>query len=308
MADDPALATSPSSTPEPAPEEARPASGLPFGLTVDELVWLAAVGIGFAAAFGPELIWMFGRWMASEYYGHGLFIPLISAYLMYRRRDAVAALVARPDRLGAVLIVVGLLLHVLAVLVDVNFASNFAAIIVLWGFVAWSWGRPAALALLFPIAYLSFMVPVDRLLIDAFASPLQLTAAKMASGFSGAIGIPVTRDGVNLSVPQYTFEVAVPCSGLKSLTTMTALAALFAYLVKGRLWRRLVLVGSALPVALLANASRVTLILLVARSMGANMAEGFFHGFSGVVVFVIGLLGLYGVGRLLGCHTLRDGI
>jgi exosortase len=149
---------------------------------------------------------------------------------------------------------------------------------------------------------------VDRLLIDAFASPLQLTAAKMAAGFGGAIGIPVTRDGVNLSVPQYTFEVAVPCSGLKSLTTMGALAVLFAYLVKGPLWRRLVIVASAVPVALLANATRVTLILLVAQSMGANMAEGFFHGFSGVMVFAIGLLGLYAVGRLLGCHALRDDI
>jgi len=308
MADDPALAAPSSDASEPAPDEAGSTSGLPFGLTVDESIWLAAIGIGFAAAFGPELIWMFGRWMDSEYYGHGLFIPLISAYLMYRRRNAVAALVGRPDRLGLVLVIVGLLLHLLAVVVDVNFACNFAAIIVLWGFIAWSWGRPVALALLFPIAYLSFMVPIDRLLIDAFASPLQLTAAKMAAGFSGAIGIPVTRDGVNLSVPQYTFEVAVPCSGLKSLTTMGALSVLFAFLVKGPLWRRLVLVASALPVALLANATRVTLILLVAQSMGANMAEGFFHSFSGVVVFAIGLLGLYGVGRLLRCHTLRDDI
>ena len=308
MADDPALAAPSPDAPKPAPEEAFSASGLPFGLTVDELLWLAAIGIGFAAAFGPELVWMFGRWMHSEYYGHGIFIPLVSAYLIYRRRDVAAAVAGAPDRLGLVLALVGLLLQVLAVVVDVNFASNFAAIIVLWGFVAWSWGRRTALVLLFPIAYLSFMVPVDRLLIDAFASPLQLTAAKMAAGFGGAIGVPVVRDGVNLSVPHYTFEVAVPCSGLKSLTTMGALAALFAYLVKGPTWRRLVLVASALPVALLANATRVTLILLVAQSMGASMAEGFFHSFSGVVVFAVGLLGLYGVGRLLGCHALRDDI
>jgi len=278
------------------------------GLTADDLFWPAVVGIGFAAVFGPELLWMLDRWVHSEYYEHGFLIPIVSAYLMYRRRDAIAALVSRPDRLGLAMIVGGLLMHLLAVYVDVNFASNLALVVVLWGVVAWSWGRPVAVALLFPIAYLAFMVPVDRLLIDAFASPLQLLAAKLAAGLSHAVGVPVMREGVNLSVPGYTFEVAVPCSGLKSLTTMTALAVLYAYGLRARLWQRLALVASALPVALIANVARVTVILVVARGMGANLAEGFFHGFSGVVVFAVGLLGLYGVGRLLGCRALRDDI
>jgi exosortase len=290
------------------------------GLTADELFWLAALGVGLAAAFGPELIWMFDRWLHSEYYEHGFLIPVVAAWLMYRRREQVAALAAgamngAPTGVGRdesrpyiAVIVAGLALHLLAVLVDVNFASGFAMVVTLWGVVAWLWGRRVALALLFPIAYLAFMVPVDRLLIDAFASPLQLLVARMAAAVSHAIGVPVTREGVNVGVPSYLFEVAVPCSGLKSLTAMAALAALYAYGVKGRLWQRLTIFASALPIALVANVARVTLILWVAHRLGANLADGFFHGFSGAVVFGVGLLGLYGVGRLVGCRALRDGI
>jgi len=309
MADDPALDAASDAGVEPK-TPARPSLGatLPYGLTVGELFWLAAIGVASAVVFGPEFAWMFDRWMHSEYYGHGVFIPLLSGYLLYRRRDAVAPLVARPDGLGLAAIVAGLLVHLLGVEVDVNFVSGFAAVVVLWGVVAWVWGRPVGLALLFPIAYLGFMVPVDRLLIDALASPLQLLAAKMAGGFGQAISMPVVREGVNLSLPGYSFEVAVPCSGLKSLITMLALATLYAYWLKARLWQRLAIVFAALPVALLANATRIALILLVAQSMGANIAEGFFHGLSGVVVFVVGLLGLYGTGRLIGCRTFRDDI
>jgi exosortase len=314
MADDPALPSPSAAAAESEPLQetaaedvcAEPGRVLPYGLTVGDLAWLSAIGLGFAVAFGPEFIWMFGRWLNSPYYGHGLLVPVVSAYLMFRRRDAVRGLVSPGDRLGLVAIIAGLVMHLLAVQVDVNFASCFAAIVVLWGVIAWVWGRPVALALLFPVAYLGFMVPVDRLLIDAFASPLQLLSAEMAGGFAQAIGVPVTRDGVNLGVPGYTFEVAVPCSGLKSLITMLALGTLYAHLVKARLWQRLALVAGAVPIALLANVGRVTLTLLLARSMGARIADGFFHSLSGVLVFALGLLGLYGLGRLLKCHALRS--
>lgn len=278
------------------------------GLASDALFWPAVVGIAFAAAFGPELLWMVDRWIRSEYYGHGVFVPVVSAYLMYRRRESLTSLARCGDWFGLVLIMAGLVVHLIAVFLDVNFASGFAFILTLWGLIGWVWGRAVARAALFPIAFLVFMVPVDRLLVDAFASPLQLLAAKLAAGFTHAIGMPVTREGVNVSVPQYTFEVAVPCSGLKSLTTMIALSTLYAYLVQAPWWRRVLVGLSAVPVALLANVARVALVLLVAQSLGASIAEGFFHSVSGLFVFAIGLLGLYGLGRLLGCRTLRDDI
>ncbi len=304
MADDPALQSSPaggSSGPTAEPRQ-------PLRVPLPDLVGLVALAGAFIATFGPQLVWTWERWMNSEYYGHGVLIPPVVAYLIYRRRELLASVPKSRDGIGLALIVGGVFFHLIAVQLDVNFVSAFAMIPVLLGLVGWLWGRPVLLAALFPICYLAFAVPVDRLLIDAFSSPLQLTAAKMAAAFGQMIGIPTSREGVNISVPEYSFEVAIACSGLKSLITMTALAALYAYLMEARPWQRAVVLAASVPVALLANSVRVTLILLLARSMGERAAEGFFHSFSGAVVFLIGLAAIYGIGRLVGCRSLRDDI
>lgn len=304
MADDPALQPSPAGRSNgPAPEQTRP-----WRVPVPDLVGLAAVAAAFTAAFGPHLVWVWERWMASEYYGHGLLIPPVVAYLIYRRRELLISAPKSRDGLGLALTVGGVFLHLIATQLDVNFVSAFAMIPVLLGLAGWLWGRTVLLAVLFPICYLGFAVPVDRLLIDAFSSPLQLMAAKVAAVFGQVIGLPIAREGVNISVPEYSFEVAIACSGLKSLITMTALAALYAYLLEAKAWQRAAVLASSVPVALLANSVRVTLILLLARSMGERAAEGFFHTFSGGVVFMVGLAAIYGIGRLLGCRSLRDDI
>jgi len=308
MANDPANGPPDGSAPAiPQADDAAP-SKLPFGLAPVDAAGLLAIAVAVAATFGPQLVWMVGRWWNSEYYGHGFFVAPVAAYLIYRRREFLIELPTSRSLLGLALVVFGLLLHLAAALVDVNFVSGFALVVVLGGLVLWLWGNEVGLALLFPVGYLCFMVPVDRLLIDAFSSPLQLMAAKLAFVFGQVIGMPVEREGVNLLVPGYTFEVAVACSGLKSFITMIALAALFAYIVKAVLWRRLVLVASSIPVALLANAVRVVVIMLIAQSLGPKAAEGFLHGFSGVIVFAVGLGALYGLGKVLGCHNLRDDI
>jgi len=304
MAGGPALDTRPAET----PKGAAPPWQVLVEAAREELIGLGVLAALIAVAFAPQLAWMWSRWMASEYYGHGVLIPPIVGYLIYRRRALLAELPKSSDRRGLVLVVAGIVLHFLGIWADVHFVSCLALIPVLLGLVQWLWGPRIALAVLFPICYLGFMVPIDRLLIDAFSSPLQLLAAKMAGTFTQLIGIPVTREGVNLRIPEYAFEVAIACSGIKSLTTMTALAALYAYLTEGRLWQKAALLASSLPIALVANAVRVTTILLVARSLGEKAATGFLHGFSGVVVFMVGLLALYGMGWLLKCHKLRDDI
>jgi exosortase len=277
-------------------------------IPVPELLGLAALAAAFVANFGPQLLWMWDRWMKSEYYGHGILIPPVAAYLIFRRRAALAAETGAPDALGVGLAVGGVFLYLIGIQLNVNFVSTFAIVPVLLGLAGWLWGRKVLLTVAFPVCYLAFMVPIDRLLIDALSSPLQLTAAKMAVAFGHLVGMPVSREGVNISIPEYSFEVAIACSGLKSLITMTALATLYAYLLNAKGWQRALVVASSLPVALLANSIRVTMILLLARSMGERAAEGFFHGLSGTVVFLVGLGAIYGIGRLVGCRSLRDDI
>lgn len=268
-----------------------------------------AVAALLVACFMPYLRWMWEIWWRSPYYGHGPLIPLVSAWLVYsRRRD----LVRTPDDgrglWGVPVVILGLGLYALAVYWDVNFPQGFAMIMVLAGLVVLLFGWERARVVAFPVAYLAFMVPVDRLLVTQFSNPLQLISATLAAGFPRLVGLPVVLHGTSIAIPDYTFEVAQACSGLKSIIAMGALSALFAYLVVAPMWKRIVLVVASVPVALAANVVRITATLMLGRVFSPAVAEGFFHNFSGLLVFAVALLGLFAIARGLRCDQLRGDI
>ncbi len=266
------------------------------------------VAVLFVVCFAPHLKWMWGIWWRSAYYGHGPLVPLISAYLVYTRRHEFARAEDGHNAWGLPLIGLGLLLYAAAVFLDVNFPQGFAMILVLAGLVVLlcGWGRARVIA--FPIIFLVFMVPLGRLLVTQFSNPLQLAAAAIASYVPMLLGIPVQVHGTTITIPEYTFEVAQACSGLKSTIAMSALAALFAYLVDAPMWKRIVVFVAGAPVALAANTIRISFTLILGRAFGAAAAEGFFHTFSGLLVFLLGLAGLFAVAAVLKCDRMREDI
>ncbi|MFP4250284.1 MAG: exosortase/archaeosortase family protein [Armatimonadota bacterium] len=268
----------------------------------------AVVVVLLIVCFRSYLRWMWDVWMQSEYYGHGPLIPLISGYLVYsRRREFVEAEGGR-NLWGLPLLIGGLAIFLSALYLDVNFIQGFAMIMVIGGLIVllWGWGR--AKVVIFPIAFLAFMVPTGRLLVTQFSNPLQTWGAAVAATTVSLVGMPVELQGTTIDIPGYTFEVAQACSGLKSTIAMSALAALFAYLVRGPIWKRVLLFVSGAPVALAANATRITFTLILGRAFGPEAAEGFFHTLSGLMVFVVGLIGLFLVARLLKCDQMRADI
>mgnify|MGYP005834678339 CR=1 FL=1 len=209
---------------------------------------------------------------------------------------------------GLPLVVVGLALHVVAVKLDVNFPQGLALVALVAGLVVWLYGWPVGKAAAFPLAYLLFAVPMGRFLVDQLAQPMQLLSAQVAGAAARFMGIPAVVDGTSIDLPDYRFEVAIACSGLKSAIALAALGALFAYFVKGPLWKRVLLFGLSVPAAIAANGFRIWFTLVLSRSLGSGAAEGFFHTFSGMVVFLVALGALFGAGSLLGCSTIRDDV
>lgn len=272
--------------------------GWPFWLLVGLVV----------VAFHSHFAWLVNKGWRNEYYGHGFLIPVVSGYLIWRRREELAKLPRERFYYGLPLILLGVAVHVLAVTRDVNFPQGFALVSLISGLVVWLYGWPIGKALVFPLAFLIFAVPMGRLLVDSFAQPMQLMAARVAGVMAVFMGIPATVDGTAIDLPDYRFEVAIPCSGLKSAIAMTALGALFAYVLVAPMWKRLVIFAMSLPAALVANSIRIWLTLVLARSFGPGAAEGFFHTVSGMLVFVIALLTLFGIGSLLRCTTIRDDV
>lgn len=269
---------------------------------------LVLVVLTLLAAFSQHFVWLVQKGWHNEYYGHGFLIPLISAYFIYRRLPHLRALPREGFVWGLPLIIGGLALHLLAIDKDVNFVQGFALVIIIAGLVTWLWGNKVAIDIAFPLAFLVFMVPLGRLLVDQFAQPMQLWGARLAGGSAAFMGIPVKVEGTAMVIPDFTLEVAIPCSGLKSAIALTALGALYGYLLVGPLWKRWVVFAASLPIALLANGIRLWLTLVLASSVGPGAAEGFFHSVSGMFVFVIALIGLFAFGSLLGCTTIREDI
>lgn len=263
---------------------------------------------GLVLCFAEYLGWMLERWWRDEYYGHGFLIPIISGWLIYHHRARLRALPRARFGLGLPVMAAGVAMHVVATWMGVNFPSGFAFIITLYGAVIWVWGWPVARAVAFPVAYLAFMVPLARLLVDQFAQPLQLFSAQFGGALAHAIGVPTEVDGTTIHIPGYTFEVAIVCSGLKSSIAMSALAALYAYMLDAAMWKRVVILLASAPVAIVANAGRIFVTLVLGQVFGSEAAEGFFHSVSGVVVFMFALIGLFLVGAMLRCTKIRADI
>lgn len=267
-----------------------------------------AVAGALILCYADYLLWMVERWWTDEYYGHGVLIPGISGYIIYRHADRLRAMPRERRGFGLPVIALGIALHVAATWIGVNFPSGFALILTLFGLTIWLWGWPVARAIVFPLAFLFFMVPLARLLVDQLAQPLQFFSAKVGGTVAQGIGMPAVIEGTSIRLPDYNFEVAVACSGLKSSIAMTALGALYAYMIVAPMWKRLVVFASSLPVALTANAGRIFVALVLGHMFGEKAAEGFFHTVSGVLVFLFGLIGLFIVGSVLRCTEIRDDI
>ncbi len=113
------------------------------------------------------------------------------------------------------------------------------------------------------------------------------------------MGIPVLREGNVIQLSKTSLEVAEACSGIRSLISLLALSVVFAYFTQKKGWKRVLLVISAFPIAIIANAIRVSGTGILAHRYGESVAQGFFHGFSGWILFVVAFICLFIVGAIL---------
>jgi len=193
----------------------------------------------------------------------------------------------------------GILLYLLGHLATEFFTMRFSLLVVLGGIILFLLGKEFFKALLFPLAFLIFMIPIPSVLMDRVTFPMQIFASKVAAGSLDLIGIPVLREGNIIQLANTSLEVAEACSGIRSLISLLALSVVFAYFSQNTTWKRVVLVLSTFPIAIVANAARVTGTGILAHHYGDKVAQGFFHGFSGWILFVVAFVCLFLLGALL---------
>ena len=230
---------------------------------------------------------------------HGIFVPLFALFVLWQDRKKLEPIVPAPSWTGLPLVVLGLLMLVLGVLGAELFFSRVSLLILLAGLMVLFQGWTLFRAVLFPWAILILMIPIPSLILQQITFPLQLQAARLATGLLELVGVPVLRQGNVIVLASMPLDVAEACSGIRSLLTLVTLAIIYGYLTETRTWVRVVLALAAVPIAVAANSFRIFGTGLLVQYWDPDKAVGFFHAFSGWLIFVVALIMLFAVHRAI---------
>lgn len=249
--------------------------------------------------FWQMFVRLVDAWIVDGNYSHGFLIIPIAAYFAWERRHKLAAAPVRPSWMGLVIVAVGVGVLLAGLWGSELFLSRVALLFVITGVIWFLYGWQHVRILAFPIAFLFLMIPIPAIIFNQIAFPLQMFASRVGEWAIGAAGIPVLREGNVLILAHTTLEVAEACSGIRSLVSLITLGIVYGYFMDSRTWVRVLIVASAVPVAILANGARVAGTGMAAHWIGKEAAEGFFHQFSGWIVFIFAFVMILILQRLI---------
>jgi exosortase len=254
---------------------------------------------GVVWLYGSALSSLVQQWASDDDYSHGFFVLPMAAFFVWERRDALRRAPFRPSIWGLVLLAASLTMFLAGIFGAELFLTRISLIGVLTGAILFVWGRDQFRILLLPLAFLLLMIPLPAIIFNQLAFPLQLLASRVGESAIAGAGIPVLREGNVLHLANINLEVAEACSGIRSLVSLLMLAIVLGYFTEPRIGGRVALALAAIPIAIVANAARVAGTGVLSHWMGREAAEGFFHSFSGWLMFIVAFAGLLAVQRLI---------
>lgn len=271
----------------------------------------ALVVIVAAALFNYRSMFRFTVFLFSdplEDMSHGWVVPLVSLYVLWCQRKKLRESAGRPSGAGAVWVAVFLMVAWFGGRGGQSRLEQVSFIGLVWALPYAFWGRGVERLMRFPAAYLMFTIPVSSF-IDFFTIHLRMASVVMAAGILNGFGLAVERSGTALfsHTPGGTFnvDVADPCSGIRSLFAMMALTAAYAYLTQKEGWKKWALFMCSLPIAMIGNMVRIMSICVAASLCGQDVAMGYYHDYSGFVIFLVGVSLMFTIGERIRKMNLR---
>lgn len=237
---------------------------------------------------------------------HGWLLPLVSAFLVWRRRKELVEAPKSISCAGLFMVIAALILHWVGIKAQQSRFALLSLIILLWSVPLYVYGKNVARILFFPCVYLLFCIPWNFL--EDMTFPLRLFASKVSVLLLNGIGIITMRTGTTIWSPHeggFIFEIADPCSGLRSLMAIAALTAAYAQVAQSSLIKKWILFLSALPLVVIGNITRLLIIVIVAETIGNEHAVKFSHDYSGYVVFIVAVVLMMAVNGLLNSDIWR---
>ena len=251
------------------------------------------LGTALLWLYAPVLSRLIHQWVRDPNYSHGFFVPAFSLYVLWQERDRLSSLPLRPSWSGLLLLAIAVVVLTAGTLGAELFLSRVSFLIALAGLVVLFFGWNHLRASFFPWIFLLLMIPIPNIVLNQITFPLQLLASKVAAVVLPIFGVPVLREGNVIQLPVMSLEVAEACSGIRSLMSLTTLAIIYGYLLETRMSIRVILAVASIPIAVVANGLRIIGTGLLVQYWDPEKAEGFFHAFSGWLIFVVSLMLLF---------------
>ena len=263
------------------------------------VAWFGALLI---LCYAPILYRLGVQWATDEDMGHGFLVPIVAGFIVWQRRTRLAETPRRPNGWGLVLVIFAALGALAATLGAELFTARISFVIALVGAILYLGGTQWVKRLSFPILLLLFMIPIPAIIYAQLTLKLQTLAAELGETLIGWMGIPVLRAGNTLQLPSQTLDVAVACSGIRSLLSLGFLSLVYAYFTDKRVWMRWALLAATIPIAIGANGIRVAVTGWLSE-INTSLAQGTYHEMEGYLVFVVALVALVIVHRLINWAT-----
>ena len=284
-----------------------------------------AIAVALAFVYFTMLVKLTNDWWHDENYSHGLLIPFVVAFMLWQERGRLSDAKREPwTWIGAGGIALSLFMLWAGTAGAELFVQRVSLILMLVSVIVYFFGARVIKLLAIPLFLFMLSIPIPQIIFNRVAFPLQLFASRCAVSAMWFLNIPVLRQGnVIEMMPRGASEpkrlaVVEACSGIRSLMTLITLAVIYAYFTKPKVsrtggdgdnqksgsgirstllsltfWRSLILIVSAVPIAILTNAVRVSGTGVLAHYYGTRVADGFFHSFSGWVVYIAAALLLF---------------
>lgn len=244
-------------------------------------------------------------WATIQDCSYGFLVPPFAAYLLWKKRKAIGAVPLLPNWVGVAIMAAGLLVLFAGVYGAELFLSRVSLLIVLTGLVLALAGREVLRQVTPSILVLLLCIPIPAILFDRITLPLQFFASRAASFLLPLMRVPVLREGNVLVLPAMTLEVAEACSGIRSLLSLLTLSIFFAYFRKRTPAQGILLAIASIPIAIAANALRLVATGVSVQYWDPEKALGFFHEFSGLVVFLLSIVLLVLLDKTITLFPLR---
>jgi exosortase len=255
------------------------------------------------ARVGAKLVY---DWYDLPDFSHGFLIPFFAVFLLWEKRVKLQRTVIAPAWSGLPLVLLGLLLLMTGIFGADLFLSRISFIVLAAGITWMLCGVRMLKQVQFVLLVLLLAVPIPAVIFNQITFPLQMLASQLSADMLPLAGVPVLREGNVIQLPSMQLEVAEACSGIRSMMSLFTVAVLFGYFLERTTLRRILLALSSLPIAVAANALRIFGTGLCVQYWDPDKAVGFFHEFSGWLMFLVSLVCLYLI-HLLFRLTSRQG-